>query len=166
MCDSFKMPIRPQSLHVPFMELPNLHWPFRHGNVFACCRSGFRCAHEGCDQRRRAEAWLQFTVAVEKLLPPADVIFQNLVESSPGGNLHDAFVEFVARAESLGVPRRNLSEHPAAVFLAKNFNHQIQMPAHHPNPLGKGGFGGTETVGWERGCVRSWVCDHSRATRK
>ena len=98
-------------------------------------------AHEGRDQRRRAEARLQFAVVVEKLLPPADVIFQNLVEFGAGGNLHDAFVEFVARAEPFGIPRRDFAEHPAAVFLAKNFNHQIQMPAHHPHALGKGGFG-------------------------
>src|ERR1035437_5394901 len=63
------------------------------------------------------------------------------MESGPGGNLHDTLVEFVARAEPPGIPRRDLAEHPAAVFLAKNFNHQIQMPAHHPYTIGKGGFG-------------------------
>jgi len=57
------------------------------------------------------------------------------------GNLHDAFVEFVARAEPPGIPRRDFAEHPAAEFFAKNFNHQIQMAAHDARALGESGFG-------------------------
>ena len=55
--------------------------------------------------------------------------------------MHDLLVEFVARAEPLGIPRRDFAEHPAAEFLAKNFNHQIQMPAHHAHALGEWQFG-------------------------
>ena len=79
----------------------------------------------------------QFAAFVQKLLPPAEVIFQHLVKLRLGGDLHDFFVEFVAWAEPLGIPRRDFAEHPAAEFLAKHFNHQIQMPAHHPHALGE-----------------------------
>src|SRR5579859_2135619 len=47
----------------------------------------------------------------------------------------------MAGTEPFGIPRRDLAKHPAAEWLAKNLNHQIQMPAHHPHPLGKRGFG-------------------------
>src|SRR5260221_1443766 len=121
------------------LNLPNFNRPFRHGNLFTLSRGRF--AHEGRNHRRLLKSGKQFTVLVEKLLPPADVIFQNVVEFRARGNLHDAFVEFVARAEPLGIPRRDLAEHPAAEFLAKNFNHQIEMAAHDARALGESGFG-------------------------
>ena len=76
-----------------------------------------------------------------RIAPPAGVIFQHFVEFGAGGDLDGAFVEFVARAETFGIPRGDLAEHPAAERLAKHFNHQIQMPAHHAHPFGEAGFG-------------------------
>jgi len=121
------------------VDLPHFHRAFRYGNLFALSRSRF--AHEGRDHRRLLKTGKQFAVLVEKLTAPADVMSQDVVEFRARGDLHDAFVEFVARAESPGIPRRDLAEHPAAEFPAKNFNHQIQMAAHDARAFGESRFG-------------------------
>src|SRR5260221_3584376 len=120
---------------------PHLDRAFGHRDVFALRRSGFWFAHEGRDHRRRLKAGKQFAVLVEKLLPPADVVFQHIVELGLGGNLHDLLVEFMHGAEAFGIPRRHLAEHPAAEVFAKDFNHQIQVAAHDAHAPGEGGFG-------------------------
>jgi len=50
-------------------------------------------------------------------------------ESGPGGNLHDAFVEFVAGANRLACHGATLAE-IRQLLLAKNFNHQIPDDRH------------------------------------
>ena len=61
-----------------------------------------------------------------------------------GRELLERVVEFGGRSKPFGIPRPDLPEHPATQFLAKNFNHQIEMPAHHVDALIERRFG------WER----------------
>src|SRR5262249_22043121 len=91
--------------------------------------------HERRYHRRWTETAQQFARVVQELSTPAQVVFQDVVKLGFRGNLYDSFVEFVGRPKSFCIPGRNLAEHSAAMFLAENFYHQIQVPAHYAYAL-------------------------------
>lgn len=77
---------------------------------------------------------------VEKLLPVAAVVGEDFVELSAAGEEDDAFVKFVARSEAARILWSDFAKHPATRFLAENFDHQVEMPAHHAHALVEGRF--------------------------
>ena len=97
--------------------------------------------HEGGDHRCELKTREKFDVAPEKLRAPLFVVGQDFVELSFAREADDLFVELVGGAESFGIPRRDFAKHPAAMFFAKNFYHQIQMTAHHADAFVETRFG-------------------------
>ena len=95
---------------------PHFHRAFRHRDLLAL--RGGRLLHERRDHRRGLEFFFQRTLIVEELLTPAEVIFQHVVKFGARRDAHHALVEFVGRAESFGVPRRDFAKPAAAVLLA------------------------------------------------
>ena len=102
-------------------------------------RVGF--LHEGGNHWRELIAREEFAGVIEKLRAPFFVIREDGVELGFAGKADDAFVEFVGGPESLRIPRGDLAKHPAAVFLAKNLDHQIKMAAHDADAFVKTWFG-------------------------
>src|SRR5436309_5485742 len=84
---------------------PHLHWSFWHGNLLPLRHA--RCWHEAGDQRRRTILWLEVTVAIKKLLPPPQIMLQDIVKFRLARNRHHALVEFIRWAKALGIPRRD-----------------------------------------------------------
>src|SRR5260221_203122 len=78
---------------------PHLHRPFGYRDLLPLRHAGR--LHERSDQRLQFETREQFAVPVQELFAPAAVVVEDFVELRLAGNLDDAFVEDVGRAESL-----------------------------------------------------------------
>ena len=83
-------------------------------------RDGWFVLHEGRNHRCGLELLLQFAAIIQELLTPASIVIQDFMELSVSGNEHDALVEFTGWAKPFGIPGRDLSEHAAGQFFAKD----------------------------------------------
>src|SRR5947199_8351 len=110
--------------------LPDFNGAFRHRDGSALSGSGL---HERGCQRWRFEAGFEFSVLIQKLLTPLNVVFEHGLKFRSGGDLDNPFVELVGGPKSFRVPWSDFAEHAATMFLAKNFDHQIEVPAHDTN---------------------------------
>src|SRR5262245_56157912 len=74
---------------------------------------------------------------------------------------HDVPRKFVCGTEPPGIPGSDFAKHPAAVRLAEDLDHQIQMTAHHPDTFRKPGLGKQFTPAQVMQCVQEnpWIIE-------
>ena len=97
--------------------------------MWPVCAVEFSCMNEaiiGCGWKRGLNSPLSSRNA-----GASDGNGREFQKTRRGWNMHDVVVKFVGRAKSFRIPGRDFAEHAAAMFLAENFDHQVQMPAHH-----------------------------------